>query len=85
MASDGFNGEDRKNLTNVCRDMVWMKEQSEKRMNEIAERQASGERRLHERIDEAHHRINKIRFISPAVAAISGFFGGIGSYLGFGK
>lgn len=67
---DGFTDKDRLNLTNVCRDMTWMKEQTEKRMDEMEDRRASGERRLHDRIDEVHCRVNKVRNFFIGFAAI---------------
>lgn len=78
LPDDGFTGEDRKNLTNVCRDVKWMKHQYEKRMDDIEERQYSGEQRLHTRVDEVHGRVSKIKLISgvfvAAGSAIGSFF-----------
>lgn len=72
---DGFTGRDRLNLNNVCRDVQWMKEQHEKRMDEIEERRVSGERRLHERVDEVHHRVNGVRKLFTVATVIAGAIG----------
>ncbi len=69
---DGFTENDRLNLNNVCRDMVWLKELTEKKMDEAEDRRSSGERRLHERIDATNIRINKVwRYLLSASGALS--------------
>lgn len=80
--ADGFTDQDRLNLTNVCRDMEWMREQTEKRMAEIEALRDSGERRLHERVDEVHTRVNKVRnFLISFASILSPVSAGIGYWL----
>ncbi len=80
----GFTNDDRTNLTNACRDVKWMREnqeKQEKRMNSMDEKRVEGERRLHERVDEVHSRVNRLKFIASGFAlvgsGIGGFFGWI--------
>ena len=73
----GFSDSDSVNLTNVCRDVKWMKDQYEKQMDEIIGRQTSGERRLHERVDEVHSRVNKVRNLFIGFSTFLSILGGI--------
>lgn len=82
MSDDGFTSDDRLNLNNVCRDVQWMKDQHEKRVDALEERFISGEKRLHERVDEVHSRVNKFRnFFIGFAALLSSVSTGIGFWL----